>query len=266
MTRQLSLHTWTLDSTPLADVLRIAKATGWDAVELRRVDFVRAYERGGSLAEVVDLVRRNGLPVSAVGVEGGWMFAAGTERRRLLDVFAESCLAASRLACAIVMSPVDRGPGPLDQAVVSLGEVADIAARHGVRLALEFNSQAEQFNSLDPVRELVARAAHPACGLLLDSYHLQRSGATPSTLEPIAPEEIAYVQYSDVPASGLRPGMATDRLPPGQGVVPFRAFFRVLAAKGYRDYLSYEAPNPAAWARPPEEVAREALAATRALL
>src|SRR5574341_2515203 len=32
----LALHTWTLDTTPLTEVLRIARATGWDAVELRR--------------------------------------------------------------------------------------------------------------------------------------------------------------------------------------------------------------------------------------
>jgi hypothetical protein len=40
----------------------------------------------------------------------------------------------------------------------------------------------------------------------------------------------------------------------------------LIAAKGYGGYLSYEAPNPATWSRPPEEVARTALAATRALL
>ena len=28
--------------------------------------------------------------------------------------------------------------------------------------------------------------------------------------------------------------------------------------KGYDRYLNYEAPNPALWARPPAEVAREA--------
>jgi len=38
------------------------------------------------------------------------------------------------------------------------------------------------------------------------------------------------------------------------------------ASKGSRSYLSYEAPNPAAWGRDPEAVAREALQATRALL
>ena len=48
--------------------------------------------------------------------------------------------------------------------------------------------------------------------------------------------------------------------------MPFREVFRLLAATGYRGYLSYEAPNPAAWARDPEEVAREALDATHALL
>jgi len=44
--RKLALHTWTLDTTPLADLLQIARETGWDAVELRRIDFVRAGERG----------------------------------------------------------------------------------------------------------------------------------------------------------------------------------------------------------------------------
>jgi sugar phosphate isomerase/epimerase len=36
--------------------------------------------------------------------------------------------------------------------------------------------------------------------------------------------------------------------------------------RGYAGFLTYEAPNPAAWARPALEVAREALAATRGVL
>jgi 4-hydroxyphenylpyruvate dioxygenase len=163
------------------------------------------------------------------------------------------------------MSPVDRGTGPPSRAVESIREVGDVAAEHGVRLALEFNSQAEQFNTLDRIQEVVTRAAHPACGLLLDAYHLERSGSF-SGLQSVTPADIAYVQFSDVPATGVEPGKALDRLPPGHGVVPFREFFALLEAKGYRGYMSFEAPNPAAWARDPEEVSRQALAATRALL
>ncbi|HWT82337.1 MAG TPA: sugar phosphate isomerase/epimerase, partial [Candidatus Methylomirabilis sp.] len=100
----------------------------------------------------------------------------------------------------------------------------------------------------------------------VDSYHLQRSGNDPGVLCQLSPGEIAYVQYSDVPLDGLKPGMITDRLPPGEGTVPFVEFFQRLGEQGYRGYLSYEAPNPSAWARNPEEVAREALLATRKLL
>ncbi|MBI2116148.1 MAG: sugar phosphate isomerase/epimerase [candidate division NC10 bacterium] len=267
MTRNgLALHTWTLDTTPLADVLRIARRTGWNAIELRRVDFLRAFEAGQSAAEVLDLVRASGLPVACVGVESGWMFAEGTERRRLLQAFAESCGWAAALQCATVMSPVDRGRGDARRAASSIREVGDIAAKHGVRLALEFNSVAEQFNCLEVLRGVLARAGHPHCGLLLDTYHFCRSGGDPRALEDLAPQEIAYFQYSDVPKNGLQPGKTLDRLPPGQGAVPFPEIFRVLTEKRYGGYLSYEAPNPSAWARDPEAVVREALLATRALL
>ena len=164
------------------------------------------------------------------------------------------------------MSPVDKARGDATGAAASLREVGDIAAAHGVRLAVEFNSQAEQLSTLAPLREVLARAGHPACGLLLDTYHIQRSGGTLRELEAVAPEEIAYVQYSDVPRTGLRAGHVLDRLPPGRGSVPFREFFALVRTKGYAGYLSYEAPNPEAWARAPEDVAKEALAATRAVL
>ena len=74
---RLAIHTWTLDTTPLADLLRIARETGWAAVELRRVDFVRAGERGQTAAEVIDLVKASSLPVACVGVEFGWSSSAG---------------------------------------------------------------------------------------------------------------------------------------------------------------------------------------------
>jgi sugar phosphate isomerase/epimerase len=262
----LALHTWTLDTTPLADVLRLARATGWDGVELRRLDWSRAAAQGRSAADVRALVGASGLAVACVGVEPGWMWAEGDERRRLLSVFDEQCARAAALGCVTVMSPVDKGRGDLGRAAESVREVGDLAAKHGVRLAVEFNAQAEQLRTLGVMRELLARAGHPRCGLLLDTYHLWRSGATLADVEDVPLGEIAHVQFSDVPRTGLEPGTFTDRLAPGQGRVPFGEFFALLALKGYGGFLSYEAPNPVAWARPAEEVLREALEATRARL
>jgi sugar phosphate isomerase/epimerase len=256
-----ALHTWTLDTTPLAEVLRVAKATGWDAIELRRLDFKRAAEAGQSAAQVLDLVRKSGLPVACVGVELGWMFAEGAERSRLLQVFDEACGQAAALQCTTVMSPVDPGKGDVQRAAASIREVGDIAKRHGVRLALEANSQCEQYNTLEKVCEALSLAAHPNCGFLLDAYHLQRSGGSVAGLK-----EIVYFQFSDVPRQGLVPGKSLDRLPAGQGCVPFPEIIAALKRMRYDGYLSYEAPNPASWAQDPTVVAKEALQAARALL
>jgi 2-keto-myo-inositol isomerase len=264
-TLRLALHTWTLDTTPLPDVLRIARESGWNAVELRRIDFARAAAAGTPPSAVLEQVKASGLAVACVGVELGWMGAAGEERRRLLSVFEESCRWASTLGCGTVMSPVDKGRGDAERAVASIREVGDVALRHGVRLALEFNALCEQWNTLPRVRDLVQRAAHPGCALLVDTYHLGKSGATPDILDDLEASEIGYVQFSDVPRNP-EPGVFTDRLPPGLGTVPFRDIFGRLVKRGYTGYISYEAPNPSAWARDPRDVAREAFAATRQYL
>jgi len=262
----LALHTWTLDSTPLPQVLEIARNTGWNAVELRRIDFERALAAGQAETEVLQLVRGSGLAVAAVGVTFGWMFASGSRREELLATFERSCNAAAALSCPVVMSPVDRERGDVARAAASVREVGDIAQRYGVRVALEFNSQAEQFNTLESVQEVLDVAAQPAVGLLLDTYHLQRSGRPGRSFAEVRPEEIFYVQFSDTPREGSQPGNTLDRLPPGSGSIDFRAIFGLLADKGYTGPLSYEAPNPAAWERDAEDVAREALLATRAVL
>jgi 2-keto-myo-inositol isomerase len=266
MLNPLALHTWTLDTTPLGRVLEIARETGWQAVELRRLDFARAAERGQTAEAVLDLVRASGLPTACVGVELGWMWADGAEREKKLHAFDESCRWANALGCRTVMSPVDKGRGDVARAAASVTEVGDIAARHGVRVAVEFNSQCEQLNTLASVREVLAKAAHPHVGLLLDAYHLGRSGARPGELDGVPGGDIAYVQFSDVPRHGLVRGQALDRLAPGQGSVPFKEFFAAIERSGYAGYCSYEAPNPAAWARDPAAVAREALEATRAVV
>ena len=262
---RLALHKWTLNETPLADALRIARKTGWEAIELRRDDFTQAISLMGSVEAVMALLKGSGLAVACVGVEFGWIYAEGEERKRLLSVFAEQCARARALGCATVMSPADRGRGELTQAAASLREVGDIAAEHGVTLGIEFMIQAEQFNSLERLRELLTLADHPRCRLLIDTYHFHRSGAGVRSLDDLRPGELVHVQYSDVPKS-VEPGKVQDRLPPGEGVIPFAELFAALADHGYSGYLSYEVANPAVWARDPETIAREGLEATRALL
>jgi sugar phosphate isomerase/epimerase len=264
---RLALHTWSLDTTPLAQTLVACKQAGWNAIELRRIDFVRCQEAGLDNAQVLDLVRASGLEVACVGTEYGLLFAAGGERDRLLDMLDLTCRNARALDCELVMIAPGQNSGTLETAAANFRAAGEVVKRHGVRLALEFNSQHPVINRLAVGRDLVAATAHPSCGLLLDAYHMERCGDGGRSFAHMAPYEIFAFQYSDVPAGlSAAEGRPTDRLPPGQGCVRWLEVFRLLAEKGYAGYLSYEGPNPQQWARPPGEVAREALVATRARL
>jgi sugar phosphate isomerase/epimerase len=264
---RLALHTWTLDTTPFPELLRAVKSAGWSGVELRRVDFTNCYDAGMSHAQVLDLVRASGLEVATMGCEYGILFAKGEERRRLMKVLEETCTSAKALNCGMVMTATGPGEGTMRDAVDGLKEAAGVVQAHGLRLAYEYSSAHDWLNNLKVAREILAAVGHPSCGLLIDAYHFERTGVGGRGFEDVPAAEIFAFQYSDVPdtplAAGSRP---TDRLLPGQGTVRWKEVFGLLAEKNYQGWLSYESPNPKTWAQPPEEAAREALAATRAQL
>jgi 2-keto-myo-inositol isomerase len=267
MSERLALHTWSLDTTPLPDALRAARESGWNAVELRRIDFTRCFEKGMTNDQVIALVRESGIDVAVLGTEYGLIYAKGEESRRLFAVLEETCRNAKALGCGMIMIAPGSNSGTIKEAAMNYRRAGEVVESHGLRIALEFNSGHDVINKLAVAREVIALAGHPSAGLLLDAYHLERGGDGGRGFEDVAPEEIFTFQFSDVPhgppSVDRRP---TDRLIPGQGRVRWHDVFQLLKEKNYGGFLSYEGPNPALWARPPADVAREAAVATRQLL
>jgi len=264
---RLALHMWTIDTTPLATALDAAKQGGFDAVELRRTDFKRCFDAGMSNEQVLDLIRKSGIPVGVLGVEYGWLFATGDESERLFKVFRESCENAVALKCDTLMSAPGQVNGPIPKAIEYLKRAGDIAGEYGLKLAIEFNSQHDVLNSLAVLTTLIEGANEPNCGYLIDAYHFTRSGTGGRGFESVPADKIYCFQYSDVspnPVTGVR--RPTDRLAPGKGIVKWREMLGLLFEKDYTGYLSYEAPNPELWARSPYDVAREGVELTRKLL
>src|SRR5262245_27773709 len=218
---RLALHTWSVDTTPLEHSLAAARAAGFDAVELRRLDFDRCFEQGMRNGEVLDLIRAARIPVCTLGCEYGWLFASGTESVRLFDVLEDTCENAVALDCPLVMCAPGQNAGPKSDAIENLKRAADICGKYGLKLAIEFNSQHAVINSIAVLREILYGAGRPNTGMLLDAYHLERSGAGGRGFADVAPDEIIAFQYSDVPSAPVTAGdkRPIDRLLPGQGVV-----------------------------------------------
>ncbi len=264
----IGLHSWTLDTTPLADVLRIAREAGYNAVELRHIDFKRCIEAGMSNEQVLAMIRASGIKVSCMGLESGMLFARGDEQRRLFDSMDEMCARAAALDCEVMMvAPGTNPAGTVKEAARNFATGGEIARKHGLRCALEFGSRHPVVNRLAVAREILALANQPNCGLLIDTYHAHCAGDGGRAFEDVPAGDIIAFQFSDVPPGPMsRTGAALDRLPPGKGVVRWREVLQLLMEKGYDRYINYEAPNPAHWSRPPAEVAREGVTPIRALL
>ena len=156
--------------------MHAAKQAGFDAVELRRTDFKRCFDAGMSNGQVLDLIRKGGIPCGVLGVEYGWLFATGEESKRLFKVFRESCENAVALGCDTLMSAPGQVQGPIKDAIKFLKDAGDIAAEYKLKLAIEFNSQHDVLNSLGVLTELIEGADKPNCGYLIDAYHFTRSG------------------------------------------------------------------------------------------
>lgn len=264
----IAIHTWTLDTTPLADALRIAREAGYNAVELRHVDFMRGRKAGMSEDAMVKLVRDAHIKVAVIGTESGVLFAAGDDLQRLTGSLHYVCEKAVALGCEVIMvSPGTNAPGGVAVAAVNLKTCAEITAGYGLKLALEFNSRHPVINTLAAGMALVNAVDMKNCGLLLDTYHLHCSGGHGTSFKDVPVDRIITFQFSDAPPGPPSPGPTpVDRLPPGKGAAPFVEIFKTLMAMNYQGYMSYEAPNPAQWNRAPDVVAREGVELVRALL
>lgn len=265
---RIALHTWTLDTTPLAEVLRIARDVGYDAVELRHVDFMRGRKAGMSEAQLVQLVRDAAIKVAVIGTESGVLFATGDELKRLLESLRYVSEKAVALGCDVIMvSPGQTGPGGMPVAKANLKTCAEITAEYGLKIGVEFGSRHPVIRTLENGMELVDAVNLKNCGVLIDTYHLHCSGGNGSSFRQVPVDRIVTFQYSDAPPGPPSDvSLPVDRLAPGKGAAPFVEIFKTLMAMGYQGYMSYEAPNPDHWSRPAAEVAREGVERVRALL
>lgn len=265
---RIALHTWTLDTTPLADTLRVAREAGYNGVELRHVDFMRGRKAGMSEDAMLQLVRGANLKVAVIGTESGVLFETGDELKRLLGSLRYVSEKAVALGCDVIMvSPGQNAPGGMELAKINLKTCAQVTAEYGIKLALEFNSRHPVIRTLENGMELINAVNMKNCGLLLDTYHLHCSGGNAASFKNVPVDQIITFQFSDAPPgppSDTR--QPVDRLPPGKGVAPFVEIFKTLMALGYQGYMSYEAPNPAQWSRAPDVVAREGIELVRGLL
>jgi sugar phosphate isomerase/epimerase len=123
----------------------------------------------------------------------------------------------------------------LDQALVArnLAAVADLAAGHGMRIALEF-IPVSTIPDLASALAAIEAAERPNIGLAIDALHLARSGGDARDLAVVPPERLLIVQLCDGPSAAPATTearyheMRAGRLLPGEGAFDLTALLRAM--------------------------------------
>jgi len=115
-----------------------------------------------------------------------------------------------------------------------LAGYADAAADAGVRIGLELMPMSELKN-LPAALRLIADAGRSNIGLVIDTLHVARAGATAGDLRRLDPRLVYLAQICDAPAQ-LAPGTSlydeamTGRLYPGDGGLDLAGYVQALDA------------------------------------
>lgn len=149
----------------------------------------------------------------------------------------------------------------LDRVAADLRELAERAARRGLRIGFEALAWGRHISDYRDAWDAVKRADHPALGVVLDSFHILSRGFELDTMASIPADKIAFVQIADAPLMDMDVLQWSRhfRCFPGQGRLPLREFMQALAETGYEGPLSLEIFNDAFRAAPTEATALDGL-------
>lgn len=227
------------DAAAIGNAAALAAGAGYDLLEFPILDPASldtraargaAEEHGLTLATSLGL--DDGTDVSSSQVP---IVEAGV--RRLLDAVAVSAEAGAEWMCGVLASALGRYAAPPTaagwaNATAALREVADEAARRGVRLGLELVNRYESnlVNTVTDGLRFLDEVGSPNLYLHLDTYHaLIEEESLPGAVR-LAGDRLGYVHIGQNDRGGLSSGTAD-----------LDAFLAELLASGFAGPITFEA-------------------------
>jgi len=244
---------------PLDEVARVAKAHGFDGIEL----WARDIEPPLSAQYVGELMRSHGLGVSAFqvlrdfeGNETSGLHARLAQAEALMHAMA-TIGADTLLVCANTDS---HSSGDRKTQAADLRALADMAAARQLRIAFEPLAWSRWLNRYEDAWACVEQINHPALGLTVDSFHWFWSGTPVAFARQIAAHRCFIVQLSDARPEGRAAIEVArhDRLFPGEGVWLVDDLARTFHAAGFDGFYNLEVFNDSYRTLAPDDFAARA--------
>jgi len=261
----LSLAALTILDAGPAEQIRAAHEAGFKSVGLRLQPLLPSDRKivgdSAAMQEIEGLIASTGMQVLEIGV---FPIRPDTDLEALGPVLGFS----HKIGARFIVCPVEDG----DKArrAETFGTLCDLAESCALDVLVEFNPYSA-CRTLDEALDMVKACGRPNGKLLVDAFHLSRSGGHPQQVAAIDKALLPLVHLCDAPPlppaqrseDEVRRESRTSRLLPGEGSLWLDELMAALPADVA---ISIEAPAAQYAHLPAVERARLALRATQKML
>jgi 2-keto-myo-inositol isomerase len=251
----------------LPAVVTAASKAGFQAIEPWIMEIDRYTTNGGSLKDLGKRIADAGLTVeNAIAFNA---FLDDDDARRAtameklkIDMDKVAQIGGKRIA---VPPGNNRAAVSLDNAARYYREALEMGEKMAVQPLLELWGTHPVLGPLSHGIYVTVAAGRPDASLLLDVFHLYKSGTPFTALKQINGASLHVMHLNDYPQAA-DPSTLNDgnRIYPGDGVAPLQQIFRDLRDNGFRGYFSLELFNKEYWAKSADENLKTAMDKIRA--
>jgi 2-keto-myo-inositol isomerase len=254
----------------IVGVVEAAAKAGFHAIE-PWINELDAYTKGGG--NLKDLGRRiadAGLTVENAIAFNSFLNDDPTERAAGMERLKTDMDKVAQIGGTRIATPPGNNRAAavtLDNAAKYYREALEMGEKVGVQPLLELWGTHPLLGPLRNGIYVTVAAGRADASLLLDTFHLYKSGTPFTSLRQINGAALHVIHINDYPQAA-DPSTLNDgnRVYPGDGVAPFRQILRDLRDNGFRGYFSLELFNKEYWAKSADENLKTGLAKIRAVV
>lgn len=265
----ICLDTATIRPASLHEKIEIAHEAGYDAIEPWDMELREFEEKGGNLTDLRKKIKDLGMFVPSV--IGLWNALPPTQEEWELSL--PDTRERMRMAAEIGSEHIQTIPNTVGEHYDTLWvanryrDIIEIGINdYDIKPAIVF----VKFFPLKTLGESVAvalNANHPEAKIIPDTFHMHISQGGFEGLKLLNGDMIAIFQFADAPASpGPNDLQDSQRVYPGDGVLPLAQSLRDLYATGFKGCVSLELYNPNYYEQNLLEVAKIGLQKTLAVI
>jgi 2-keto-myo-inositol isomerase len=250
-----------------AAVIAAASKAGFHALEPWLGDIDTYVSKGGTLKDLGKRIADAGLTVEGAIAFNSLLDDDDTRRAASMEKLKVDMDKVAQIGGKRIALPPgnSRAAVSLDNAAKYYREALEAGEKIGVQPLLELWGTHPILGPLSHGIYVTVAAGRADASLLLDVFHLYKSGTPFTALKQINGATLHVMHLNDYPqaaeASSLNDG---SRIYPGDGVAPLRQIMRDLRDSGFRGYFSLELFNRDYWTRSADENLKAAMEKIRA--